>query len=41
MKSAGVTTIVFMGDPLMPIYLTKAASDQNYHPVVWQPTVTA
>jgi hypothetical protein len=32
MKSAGVTTIVFLGDPVMPIYLTKAATAQNYHP---------
>jgi hypothetical protein len=23
---------VFLGDPIMPIYLTKAATDQNYFP---------
>jgi hypothetical protein len=27
-----VTTVVFLGDPVMPIYLTKAATDQNYYP---------
>ena len=32
MKEAGVTTIVFLGDPVMPIYLTQAATDQNYYP---------
>lgn len=32
MKQAGVTTIVFLGDPVMPIYLTKAATDQDYFP---------
>ena len=32
MKSEGVTTIIFLGDPLMPIYLTEAATAQNYFP---------
>ncbi len=32
MKSAGVTTIIFAGDPLMPIYLTNAAQAIDYHP---------
>ncbi len=32
MKNAGVTTIVFLGDPVMPIYLTKAATAEDYFP---------
>ncbi len=32
LKEKGVTTVVFLGDPVMPIYLTKAATDQDYHP---------
>ncbi len=32
MKAEGVTTIVFLGDPIMPIYLTKQATAQNYFP---------
>ncbi len=32
LKAAGCTTVVFLGDPIMPIYLTKAATQQNYHP---------
>ena len=32
LKDAGVTTVVFLGDPIMPIYLTKAATDQDYYP---------
>ena len=32
MKAAGVTTVMFLGDPIMPIYLTKAATAQNYFP---------
>jgi hypothetical protein len=32
MKAAGVTTVVFLGDPIMPIYLTKAATQQDYFP---------
>ncbi len=32
MKSEGVTTVIFMGDPLMPIYLTNAAQNIDFHP---------
>ena len=32
LKQAGVTTVVFLGDPIMPIYLTQAATDQDYFP---------
>ncbi|MCB1039753.1 MAG: ABC transporter substrate-binding protein [Acidimicrobiales bacterium] len=32
LKEAGVTSVIFLGDPVMPIYLTKAATDQDYHP---------
>ncbi|WP_254126895.1 hypothetical protein [Aquihabitans sp. G128] len=32
MKEEGVTTVVFLGDPIMPIYLTQAATDQDYFP---------
>lgn len=32
MKAAGVTTVLFLGDPLMPIYLTQAATNQDYFP---------
>lgn len=32
MKAAGVTTIIFLGDPVMPIYLTKQATQQDYFP---------
>jgi hypothetical protein len=32
MKAAGVTTVLFLGDPLMPIYLTQQATAQDYHP---------
>jgi hypothetical protein len=32
MKEAGVTTVVFLGDPIMPIHLTAAATAQNYFP---------
>ena len=32
LKASGATTVVFMGDPIMPIYLTKAATAQNYFP---------
>ena len=31
-KASKATTVVFMGDPIMPIYLTKAATEQNYFP---------
>jgi hypothetical protein len=32
MKSAGVTTVIYTGDPLTPASLTKEASAQDYHP---------
>jgi hypothetical protein len=32
MKDAGVTTILFTGDPLMPAAFTKEATAQDYHP---------
>jgi hypothetical protein len=32
MKEANVTTVVFFGDPVMLIYLTRAATQQNYFP---------
>jgi hypothetical protein len=32
MKAAGITSIIFLGDPIMPIYLTQQATAQNYHP---------
>ena len=32
MKEAGVTTVVFFGDAVMMIYLTRAATQQNYFP---------
>ncbi|HEU5152352.1 MAG TPA: ABC transporter substrate-binding protein [Iamia sp.] len=32
LKAAGVTTVVFLGDPLMPIYLTQAATAEDYYP---------
>jgi hypothetical protein len=32
LKEKKVTTVIFLGDPLMPIYLTKAATDQDYFP---------
>jgi hypothetical protein len=32
LKAKGVTTVVFVGDPIMPIYLTKAATAQHYFP---------
>jgi hypothetical protein len=32
LKDAGVTTVIFLGDPIMPIYLTQAATDQDYYP---------
>lgn len=32
MKAEGVTTVIFLGDPLMPIYLTQQATAQDYHP---------
>lgn len=32
LKSEGITTVVFLGDPIMPIYLTGEATRQNYFP---------
>lgn len=40
LKDAGVTTVVFLGDPLMPIYLTQQATRQGYFPE-WVVTGTA
>ena len=39
-KAEGITTVVFLGDPLMPIYLTGEATDQGYFPE-WVFTGTA
>ena len=32
MKETGVTTVIFLGDPIMPIYLTEAATALDYYP---------
>jgi len=32
MKNAGVTTLIYTGDPLTPAALTKEATAQDYHP---------
>ncbi|HZA00304.1 MAG TPA: hypothetical protein VE575_16200 [Acidimicrobiales bacterium] len=32
LKDAGVTSVVFAGDPFFPIYLTQAATSQDYRP---------
>ena len=32
LKASGVTSVVFLGDPLMPKYLTEQATAQDYHP---------
>ncbi|CAN5625852.1 hypothetical protein BH24ACT4_BH24ACT4_23040 [soil metagenome] len=32
MKAAGVTTIIFLGDPITPTYLTEAATAEDYYP---------
>lgn len=39
MKEAGVTTIIFLGDPIMPINLTQQATAQDYFPE-WMVTGT-
>ena len=39
-KSEDITTIVFLGDPFMPGYLTAAATEQDYYPE-WVFTGTA
>jgi ABC-type branched-subunit amino acid transport system substrate-binding protein len=42
MKDAGVTTIIYTGDPLTPAALTKEATAQDYHPEwIIGPTVGA
>jgi hypothetical protein len=40
MKAAGVTTVLFLGDFIMPRYLTTQATAQNYYPE-WIVTGTA
>jgi hypothetical protein len=32
LKQAGVTSVIFIGDPLAPAYFTREATDQDYHP---------
>src|SRR4029077_8272472 len=32
LKASGATTVVFAGDPIMPIYLTKACASIGYSP---------
>jgi hypothetical protein len=32
LKTSGATSVVFAGDPIMPIYLTKACADIGYFP---------
>ena len=32
LKRKGVTSVVFLGDPIMPKYLTEQATKQDYHP---------
>jgi len=39
MKDAGVTTVLFSGDPIMPQFLTQAATAQDYFPE-WVVTAT-
>jgi Periplasmic binding protein len=42
MKDAGVTTVIYTGDPLTPAALTKEATAQDYHPEwIIGPTVLA
>jgi Periplasmic binding protein len=42
MKDAGVTTIIYTGDPIMPGSFTKEATAQDYHPEwIIGPTVLA
>jgi hypothetical protein len=42
MKDAGVTTIIYTGDPLMPSSITKEATAQNFNPEwIIGPTVLA
>jgi hypothetical protein len=39
LKEKHVTTVIFLGDPIMPIYLTKAATSQGFFPE-WMMTGT-
>jgi hypothetical protein len=32
LKESGITTVVFWGDPIAPIFLTQEATNQNYRP---------
>jgi hypothetical protein len=32
LKSSGATTVIFSGDPILPIYFTQEATKQNYRP---------
>ena len=32
LKTSGATSVIFAGDPIMPIYLTRAAADIGYFP---------
>lgn len=34
LKSSGVTTVVFFGDPIAPVFLSNTADQQNYHPEI-------
>ena len=31
-KSEGITSVIFVGDPIYPAFYTQSASNQNYHP---------
>ncbi|MDQ1467809.1 MAG: hypothetical protein QOH10_2224 [Actinomycetota bacterium] len=32
LKTSGATSVIFSGDPILPIYFTQEATRQNYHP---------
>lgn len=34
LKSSGVTTVVFFGDPIAPVFLSNTADQQQYHPEI-------
>ena len=34
LKQNGVTTLVFYGDPIAPVFLSNTADSQNYHPEI-------
>ncbi|MBK9178599.1 MAG: hypothetical protein IPM45_03305 [Acidimicrobiales bacterium] len=40
LKAEQITTVLFLGDPIMPIYLTRSATEQGYFPE-WVFTGTA